>query len=111
MADAQDLKIHFRLFQPVAHHRLPHAQTIDNAVVVSVHTFFHSVAKGRGSDPKSSTKSSTDPKQTQKYLQKSCASGKGIFPALSAVALAKEEVRSRVACPAVGQAKADHPAC
>ena len=62
MADAQDLKIHFTLFQPVAHHRLPHAQTIDNAVVVSVHAFFHSVAKGRGSDPKSSTKSSTDQK-------------------------------------------------
>jgi hypothetical protein len=32
-------------------------------------------------------------------------------PALSAVALAKEEARSRVACPAVGLAKADHPAC
>ena len=60
MADAQDLKIHFRLFQPVVHHRLPHAHTIDNTVVVSVHAFFHSVEKGRGSDPKSSTKSSTD---------------------------------------------------
>ena len=33
------------------------------------------------------------------------------FPALSAVAQAKAEARSRVACPAVGQAKADHPAC
>jgi hypothetical protein len=66
MADAQDLKIHFTLFQPVAHHRLPHAQTIDNALVISVYPFFHSVAKGRGSDPKSSTKSSTDPKQTAK---------------------------------------------
>ncbi len=81
MADAQDLKIHFTLFQPVAHHRLPHSQTIDNELVVSVYAFFHSVEKGRGSDPKSSTKSSTDPKQTQKYLLKSCASGKGIFPA------------------------------
>jgi hypothetical protein len=82
MADAQDLKIHFTLFQPVAHHRLPHAQTIDNKWVSSVHAFFHSVAKGRGSDPKSSTKSSTDTKQTPKYLLKSCASGKGISPRL-----------------------------
>src|ERR1035438_10225043 len=60
MADAQDLKIHFRLFQLVAHHRLPHAQTIDNKWVLSVHAFFHSVEKGRGSDLESSTKSSTD---------------------------------------------------
>jgi hypothetical protein len=60
MADAQDLKIHFRLFQSIAHHRFPHAQTIDNKLVASVHAFFHSVEKGRGSDPKSSTKSSTD---------------------------------------------------
>ena len=82
MADAQDLKIHFRLFQPVAHHHLPHAQTIDNELVVSHCPCFHSVGKGRRSDPKSSTKSSTDQKPTPKYLQKSCASGKGISPRL-----------------------------
>ena len=82
MADAQDLKNHFTLFQPVAHHHFPHAQTIDNELVASVHAFFHSAAKGRGSDPKSSTKSSTDQKQAPKYLLKSCASGKGISPRL-----------------------------
>jgi hypothetical protein len=54
-------KIHFYLFQPVAHPRLPQTQTIENKWGSSVDAFFHPVVKGRGSDPKSSTKSSTDP--------------------------------------------------
>jgi hypothetical protein len=105
MADAQDLKTHFTLFQPVAHHRLPKAQTFDNKWVLSVHAFFHSLAKGRGSDPKSSTKSSTDQKQTAKYLLKSCASGKAIFPAARSRVVIAHRIAPRLPSQHCGQCR------
>jgi hypothetical protein len=87
------------LIQLVAHHRLPYSQTMDVTMVVSVYAFFHSAEKGRGSDHESSAKSSTDQKQTQKYLLKSCASGKEISPRLvpvSSSGLLKAERPSRM---------------